>query len=171
MKRLLIAATAALMIAPVTLAQANTFIRFEMIQYEMDAEPTEVKLRIPLSLVAAFGTQIDEAISQVEMESQEIDFRAIWAEVRAAGPNEYVTVNSEDTQLQIATTDYHVTVDATDDKGHMVKAKIPLALGDLLFGSPMDTQTLIDTLATFTDQDLLTVEGDRIEARAWIEIQ
>ena len=171
MKRFLVAVVAALTIAPVALAQSNTFIRFEMIQYETDGEPTEVKLRIPLSLVAAFGTQIDEAISEVEMESHDIDFRAIWAEVRAAGPNEYVTVNSDDTQLRIATTDTHVRVNATDDDGHTVNAKIPLALGDLLFGNDLDAESLVATLATFTDQDLLTVEGDRMEARAWIEVQ
>ena len=172
MRKTLITTALALILVPAALAQENTFLRFEMVAYETDEAPTEVKLRIPLSLIAAFDTQIDEAIEEVRMHNENLDLRAIWAEVRAAGPNEYVYVNSEDTKLNISTTETHVRILATDDENREITALIPLALGDLLFGSDQsNAQELIAVLATFTDQDLLTIEGDGIDARAWIEVQ
>jgi hypothetical protein len=118
MKKSIIAATVALMIAPTALA-GSAFIRFEMIEYKNDEAPTEVKMRIPLSLFSALSGQINEAISEVELENEDFDLRAIWAEVRAAGPNEYVTVNSEDARIRIATTETHVEIQATDEEGHV----------------------------------------------------
>lgn len=172
MRKTLTIALMALMITPAALAQ-EAFLRFEMISYESGESPTEVKLRIPLSLISAMSSQIEEAISEVEMEHDNIDLRVLWAEIRAAGPNDYVEINSEDTKLKISTTETHVRIVASDDELQQVTAEIPLALGDLLFGSPDDisVEELIATLSTFTDQPLLTVEGDRIEASAWIELQ
>ncbi|MDJ0840543.1 MAG: hypothetical protein QNK37_28800 [Acidobacteriota bacterium] len=169
MKKLIATALTALLFMPATLAGENKFLRFELTDYST-ATPTEVKVRIPLSLLAAFSEKFDEAISEVEFDDRDIDFKEIWKEVRAAGPNEYVEVNTEETKLKISTTETHVNVKATGENGETVTASVPLELGDLLFGyGDRTADDLIEALGNFTDQDLLTVEGEKMEARAWIE--
>ncbi|MDJ0838083.1 MAG: hypothetical protein QNK37_16325 [Acidobacteriota bacterium] len=170
MKKVFVAALTALFFLPtLTAAEAAKFLRFEMVETSNET-PTEVKLRIPLSLLAAFTEKIDEAVAEVELNDQDIDFKAVWDEVRAAGPNEYLEINSEDTYLKVTTTETHVKVDATGDNGEAVTASFPLALGDLLFSyGDLSSGDLLNELAQMTGQDLLTLEGDTVSARAWVE--
>ena len=170
MKKLLYTAVIALIFVPATLAATpGKFLRFEMTETESGASPTEVNVRIPLSLLNVFSDQIDEAISEVELENEGLDLRIIWEEIRAAGPNEYVEINQEGTHLKISTTETHVQIEATEDDRE-ITASFPLALGDLIFQyGDQETTDLIAALSEFTDQDLFTIDGDGIQARAWIE--
>ena len=170
MKKLFVTAIATLMFLPtLTAAEAGKFLRFELVETSKET-PTEVKIRIPLTLLGAFTDKIDEAIAEVELEDQDIDFKAVWEEVRNAGPNEFVEVTSDDTHLKVSTTETHVVVDATGDNGETVSASIPLALGDLIFSyGEMSSADLLNELAQMTGQELLSVKGDTVNATAWIE--
>ena len=172
MRKLLVTVLTALFATPILLAGdgAGKFLRFEMIEYKTDGEPTEIRVRIPLSMIAAFRGPIDEALAEIDFDGHEIDFRDVWEKVRETGDNEYADIRQDDAEIKVATEGEYVIVKVHQKKGgQKITAKIPMALGDLLFGSRASTEELIEALADFDGEDLFTMEGDNMEMRAWID--
>ncbi len=168
MKKKILAAFTLLLTASFALA-ADPFIKFELKDFSSGETPTEVKISLPFGMLEALKPTIDNALNEVELHDNEIDLRAIWQEVKNAGPNEYVSIKDGDKSVQVATTETHIVI-KVDEDGEDINVTIPLALADALLGQEHpDFDKVIDTLLEFRGQDLLTITGSKIEARAWIE--
>lgn len=142
-----------------------------------------VKMSMPLSIIRSLGPAFNDAVSDVQMhedfQGRDIDFRAIWAEVRAAGPHHYVEIHQEDATVNVHTDETHLYITASgvdsggDGELNLTNAeiKVPLMLGDVLFGDSetIDFQALIDALETMQGEDLVTVTSDDKNIRVWVQ--
>ncbi len=146
------------------------FFRLELVEYSSE-EPTEVKLRIPFTMVSALRPTLQDALDDVHLGDEDIDLRAIWEEVKAVGPHDFLEVKSKDGDFKVSTTQTHLVILAEETDEGAVTIRFPLSLGELLLGARenVDVDLLLEELAKFTDEDLMTIEGDRMELRAWIE--
>lgn len=146
------------------------FFRLEIVEYTNE-EPTEVKLRIPFSMVEALRPALQKALQDIEFGDQNLDLRAIWEELKATGPHDYLEVKGKDGNFKISTTETHLVIQADETKEGKVEIRFPLSLGELLLGAreDLDVDSILEELANFTQEDLMTIEGDRMELRAWIE--
>lgn len=167
-----------LMIAAVTVpavfsAEPQRFLRFEMTAQENGEGPTRVNVRVPLALISVLSNQFDEVLDEIHYEDQDIDWMSIWNEVKEIGPNEYVEVNTDDTYLRITTTDDTIVIVANDKDSNefgSIEAEIPMALVDAILGG-INGEDLADALASFEGEELFSVTGDKLNARAWVEVQ
>ncbi len=172
MKRALLTALIAGLAAQLAFASGPAKVfRMELVETKSGEEPTEVKLRVPLSLVRAMAPKLQEALNDADFEAKGINFREVWQEVRDAGPNHYVEVKHEDGTFNVSTTETHLLIEADEENEGKVNIKVPLALGDLLFNleQPIDVEEALDALSNMEGQDLIVITGDHINMRAWIE--
>lgn len=133
-------------------------------------EPVSIQLNFPISLIQTMAPNINEALQNVEMESKNVDLRAIWRDVRAAGPNEYVNVNKSDAHIRVSTTETQVTIDIDSEEEGTIKVTMPLALGDLILGGSGNV-TAEQVLASLENWqgDLVTISGDKVNGHIWID--
>ena len=170
-KAFIFTALFAMLTAPLALAGEGKLLCFDLVSYEEET-PTEIKLRLPLSLLKSFTPAVQNALDQVQMEHKQVDLREIWREVRATGPNNYVEINQDHTKVLVATSETHLKIRFSSKKEGDITAEIPLEVGDILFAAEgeADVEALIEALTELSDQgDLLTIEGAQVEGRAWIQ--
>ena len=172
MKKLIASVATLLFLSAFTMAGEGKMIRVEVLEQSGET-PNEIKLNLPLSMLASLAPQVQQAIEQGldegELNGQQIDFRSIWREVRATGPNNYVEVNGEDGNITVSTTDTHLEINVTED-GKNLQARVPLELGDAIFDAESfgNFEDLYELLANF-EGDLLTVVGDEVNVRVWVD--
>jgi len=171
MRKSLFTAFLTLTLAPGLFAGEGKFFRFEMTETESNGTPTEVKVRIPLSIVGAMSSQIEEAFEQANFEVQEMDVREIWAEVREAGDNEFVEINQDGAHIKVSTEGEFLLVSVEENENDQtINIKVPLSLGDLIFAEEgPDVEALLEELSNFTDVELFSIESEKVNAKAWIE--
>ncbi len=140
------------------------------VQEEEGGEPISVQLNFPLSMIQTMAPNINEALQNVEAENKDVDLRAIWRDVRAAGPNEFVNVNKADTHIRVSTTETQVMIDIDSVSEGTIKVTMPLALGDLILGSNPNV-TVEQVLASLENWqgDLVTISGDKVNGHVWID--
>ncbi len=154
-----------MLLAQAAFAQ-NYFLKCELIEND-DNAPTEIKLSIPLGLLEAMKPSFDEAIGHAKLETHGVNLREIWEQIRNAGPNEYVNINSDDQNVRVSTTETHIVVDVEGDEN--IHLTVPLAVVEAIFGGDnIDFDQMIDALVGMAGQDLLNITGD-VTARAWVE--
>ncbi len=133
------------------------------------AEDQDIRVQVPIAMLESFRPAITDALSQAQMDGKEIDFRALWQEIKAAGPNEYVSINNEDGNIKVSTTETHLVIKG-DQGGDVFDVKLPLALGDaLLAGEQVDFEALMAALDGLQGQDLVNVDTADAQIRVWIE--
>ena len=157
-----------------TALAADPMLHVEMrVTEEGQAEPIEINLNIPFGLLRSMAPNVQEHIGEINLgEHESVDLQAIWQEIRNAGPNNYVDIKSEDADVVVSTTESHVNIDVTSAEEGNIKIRVPLALGDLLFANAnleeIDIEELIDSLSEM-EGDLVTIEGDRVNGRVYID--
>ena len=172
-KRVLSLTIASFLVGQVAFAGTNTtrFVNVDITSYEGD-QPTEIKLRVPMSLIKAMAPQVRDAVNEAAVTAdQQMNMKLIWDEVRKSGPTEFVEILGEDQNVSVATTEEDLKLSVnSDDMGEM-KISIPLALGDALFNQEgvFDFDSLLAALDQMEGQELVTIEGDRIDGRIWID--
>ena len=168
MKRTALIILALALSAPAVLA-SSPIIRIEVKEYS-NSEPTDVKLSIPASMLEAFRPAFEEAIADIDIDGQELDLRGIWQEVRAAGPNEYVTINDGRESLSVSTTETDLVIQVFEDGEVDANIRIPLEIGDLLLGGDtVDMDGLMDLLDSMRGLDLIRVDSNDADIRIWVE--
>ena len=168
MKKLATALMTLLFAIPFVAAGDGQFIKFELTETSKSETPTEVKLSLPFSMLEALRPQFEKALSEIEFDGHEIDLKAIWQEVKNTGPNDYVEVRDEQGTVLVSTTATHIVIKIDHDE--KMNISVPLALGDaFLGGQQINFDEVLDTLMALKGQDLLTISGDTVNARAWIE--
>ena len=133
------------------------------------ADDQDIKVQVPIAMLEAFRPAITDALSQASLENHEIDFRALWQEMKAAGPNEYVNINNGDGQITVSTTQTHLVVNGDQDD-QQFHVQVPLSLGDALFsGEQVDFDALLATLSQLEGQDLINVNSSEAKIRVWVQ--
>lgn len=145
------------------------FINVDMTAQEA-GEPVNFKLRIPMSLLNAMAPQLEQAFEQATVENEEFNLREMWAQIKDSGPMRFAEIDGPDAKVIVETTENHlqVAVDSADEGE--INLKLPLALGAVLFEQEtMDVESLTSALENLAGEDLLTIEGDKVQGRIWVD--
>ena len=66
-----------------------------------NGEGMKMNMTLPISLLESFKPKIEEALSSVKIKGHEIDFTAIWASVKEAGPTDFVEISHENEHIKV----------------------------------------------------------------------
>ena len=180
MKRLLLAALALLVAAPL-------FAQTPWIHVEVDEtgeDDTRVRINLPLSVVqVALEAAPDKIISDGDLHLRHVDkdldiesLRKMWAELREAGDAEFVTVEEENETIRVRREGDFIRIDI-DDRGdgesEQVHVDIPVTVVDALFSGDGDTLNIEDALSELSNErgDIVRVEDGDTKVRIWIDAQ
>jgi hypothetical protein len=136
---------------------------------EQEGEPTQVKLRIPIAMASALAPQIQEALDSIEA-NETNNLRELWNQIRKVGPNRYAEIHSKDADVTVDTDREHLLVAIDSEEQGRLDIKVRLELGDLLFSaSATQAETLIKAASNMTGRDLVSIKGDKLNGRIWID--
>jgi len=145
------------------------FINIDLTTVENGA-PADIKLRLPLSLAGVLAPQIQGAMAEVRTAQGDVNLRDMWAQIKNAGPMRLVDVSGPDANVTVDTTDDHLVVRVDSADEGRVHIQVPLALGAVFFeNDTVDVPAMLSALEALSGQDLLTIEGDRVNGRIWID--
>ncbi len=178
MKRLLLAALALLVAAPL-------FAQTPWIHVEVDEtgeDDTRIRVNLPLSVVqVALEAAPDKIISDGELHLRHVDkdldiesLRKMWAELREAGDAEFVTVEEENETIRVRREGGFIRIeidDRTDGEPEQVHVDIPVTVVDALFSGDGETLNIKDALAELSKErgDIVRVDDGETKVRIWID--
>lgn len=130
----------------------------------------DIQLRLPLAMIKIFGQDLDASLAEVNFDGTEVDVRQMWKDLRKAGPNNFIDIKGEGEDINISTTRDRLFVTVTAE-GENMKLSMPLAFGDAFFAheGALNLDDIINDLKKFRGQDVITIEGDTINGRVWID--
>lgn len=149
------------------------FLRVELKEYSQHPEnPTEVKLRLPLTMFSAIKGNFNEAFNEAGFAENYAMWSAAWQEVVAQGPMDFVEIKDGDSNFKLSTTATHLVIEAQEvDELETVNIRIPLLLGSVFFdGERFPTmEEIIFAVSELPTESLLEVTGEQLDMRVWIE--
>ena len=147
---------------------ATPLVRLHMKEHSGEGAPTEIDLRLPLTMLGAFAPQLEQGLGQVNLDDQNIDLRSMWQSLRDAGPSQIVSIDGPDGTVEVATTATHLEVRV--DQNEKINVSISLELVNaFLSGESLDVEAITIALESMQGQDLINITGDKMELRAWVE--
>lgn len=180
MKRTLIALVAilALAAAPYALAQEQT--RWVNVHVTENSSNTNVEVHLPLNLVLTVLRNVDVENfhkGHVDLElddDMDINFAEILAAVKDAPDGKFVTVTSDEADVNVHKKGgmLFVTVDQKGDEMAKVEVTMPMELMDALsFGekNTLDVAALLGSLDRLPNGELVKVTSNEANVRVWIE--
>jgi hypothetical protein len=148
---------------------------------ETGADPTNVAVNMPLSLIEAALKLVPEEVHQeIDVELNEVDFdledlRQFWKDVKDIDDATFVTVESAEETVKVAKEgDLLVarTTERTAD-GAQVDVRFPFAVLDALFQGTgeheLDLVGAARALAQYGDGDIVTVNDGTTQVRVWVD--
>ena len=148
---------------------------------EGGAEPTQVAVNLPLSLIeAAIKLVPEEVHKEIDVELNEVDFdledlRQFWAEVKDVQDATFVTVQSPDETVKIAKEGDMLVARTTEKSadGAQVDVRFPFAVLDAMFQGTdeheLDLVGAVRALAEYGDGDIVTVDDGETRVRVWVD--
>jgi hypothetical protein len=145
------------------------------------AEPTEVAVNLPLSLIEAALKLIPEEVHRdIDLELNEVDFdledlRQFWKDVRDTHDATFVTVTSPDETVKIAKEGELLIARTTErtEHGAQVDVRFPFAVLDALFQGTdeheIDLVGAARALAEYGDGDIVAVDDGETKVRVWVD--
>jgi len=180
MKRqvLVLIALAAFLAAPAAFAGDET--RWINVHVTENSSNTNVEVHLPLNLVLTVLRNVDVENfhgGHVDLELDEdmdIDFPEIMAAVKDAPDGKFVTVKSDEADVNVHKQGgtLFVTVNQKEDEMAKVEVTVPLELMDALsFGeeNTLDVAALLQSLDTLPNGELVKVTSNEANVRVWIE--
>ena len=151
-------------------AQDNQ-VRTINIDFRDEGQNTTMNMSLPITVIESFRPHIEQALESVQQGDHQIDFQEIWQAVKDAGPTDFVEIKSEDADVKVSTTDTELRVSVQEKQdGHDIDVAIPLAVCEALFaGGELDLDAIVTALEDMAGQNLITITGDQINGRVWIE--
>jgi hypothetical protein len=177
-KVLALVALAALLAAPTAFAGDET--RWINVHVTENSTNTNVEVHLPLNLVLTVLRNVDVENfhgGQVDLdldEDMDINFPEIMAAVKDAPDGKFVTVTSDEADVNVHKQGgtLFVTVNQKDDEMAKVEVTVPLELMDALsFGeeNTLDVAALLQSLDTLPNGELVKVTSNEANVRVWIE--
>jgi hypothetical protein len=148
---------------------------------ETGADPTEVAVNLPLSLIEAALKALPEQVHrEIDLELNEVDFeledlRQFWQDVRGLEDATFVTVESPDETVEIAKEGELLVARTTErsEGGAKVDVRFPFAVLDALFQGTeeheVDLVGAARALAEYGDGDIVTVDDGETKVRVWVD--
>ena len=180
MKRtiLFLVALVALLAAPA--ASAGDETRWVNVNVTENSSNTNVEVHLPLNLVLTVLRNVDVENfhgGQVDLDLDEdmnINFPEILAAVKDAPDGKFVTVTSDEADVNVHKEGgtLYVTVNQKEDEMAKVEVTVPIELmGALGFGeeNALDVTALLESLDTLPNGELVKVTSNEANVRVWIE--
>ncbi len=181
-----IALLAALLVVLSTIANAQepTKEKTPWIHIQVNSEGDDaekVNINLPLSLVeVAIDIVPDEALEEAQGHLDHhglsiSDLRRLWQEFRAAGEEEFVTVEKQGERVHILRRGEHIVieVDQTDDETgkEEVHVEVPVAVVDALLSGEGEQFNLREAVAQLKDHrgDIVRVDDGKSRVRIWVD--
>ena len=170
--------------APAALQASDTMTLHVEVSNE-DSDGENIKMTMPLELIAAMASSIDPDKSVTaeifeEFEDEGFDLRNFWQEVKDGNINEFFNLEVEDAKIRAWRENgmFHLTVDAGEggvevagrDRAHIV-VTIPENLMDLLVEADGDLapEDMVAELRAMGPMTLIEVDTDKAQVRIWLE--
>lgn len=177
-KVLVLVALAALLAAPT--ASAGDETRWINVHVTENSTNTNVEVHLPLNLVLTVLRNVDVENfhgGQVDLdldEDMDINFPEIIAAVKDAPDGKFVTVTSDEADVNVHKQGgtLYVTVNQKDDEMAKVEVTVPLELMDALsFGeeNTLDVAALLQSMDQLPNGELVKVTSNEANVRVWIE--
>ena len=171
-------AIAALLAAPATHAQEET--RWVNVHVTENSSNTNVEVHLPLNLVLTVLRNVDVENfhgGHVDLEIDEdmdINFPEILQAVKDAPDGKFVTVTSDEADVNVHKQGGTLYVDVNQKEDEMAKVKVtvPMEMMDALsFGEDytLDVAALLESFDNLPDGNLVTVTSEEANVRVWIE--
>jgi len=177
-KVLALVALVALLAAPAAFAGDET--RWVNVHVTENSSNTNVEVHLPLNLVLTVLRNVDVENfhgGQVDLDlddDMDINFPEIIAAVKDAPDGKFVTVTSDEADVNVHKQGgtLYVTVNQKDDEMAKVEVTVPLELMDALsFGeeNTLDVAALLQSMDQLPDGELVKVTSNEANVRVWIE--
>jgi hypothetical protein len=171
-------AIAALLAAPATYAQEET--RWVNVHVTENSSNTNVEVHLPLNLVLTVLRNVDVENfhgGHVDLhldDDMDINFPEILQAVKDAPDGKFVTVTSDEADVNVHKQGgtLYVDVDQKEDEMAKVKVTVPMEMMDALsFGEDhtLDVAALLESFDKLPDGNLVTVTSQEANVRVWIE--
>ena len=183
----------ALLLTPATLVMAQEssltgptdpagtpWIHIQVVEEGVDAE--KISINLPLSLIqVAIDVAPEDALSeaQVRLEQHGLsvsDLRRLWNELRDAGQEEFVTVESNEERVRVLRRGDDIVVDveesaAQEEEGKTVHIEVPVSVVDGLLSGEGEELNLDQMVARLQDQrgEIVRVNEGENQIRIWID--
>jgi len=178
MKKYFIIVAGMMLLAGMVLAEEPTrWINVHVLDL---GDNTKVDVRVPLSLVSVAldcvkTDQLSNGKLKLKFDDTDVDFKAIWQELRKHDNTDFVKVDSPEANVTVSRKGalmlVNVVEKAEKDAG-TIEVKIPVTLMDALAKSEkdeIDLKAFVAELSKMTSGDLVTVKQKDAEVRIWIE--
>jgi len=178
MKKYFIIVAGMMLLAGMVLAEEPTrWINVHVLDL---GDNTKVEVRVPLSLVSVAldcvkTDQLSNGKLKLKFDDTDVDFKAIWQELRKHDNTDFVKVDSPEANVTVSRKGalmlVNVVEKAEKDAG-TIEVKIPVTLMDALAKSEkdeIDLKAFVAELSKMTSGDLVTVKQKDAEVRIWIE--
>ena len=165
-------------------AQTPTKAKTPWIHIEVNGEGNDaeqVNINLPLSLVeVAVDVAPDEALEKasVHLDHHDLsigDLRRLWQEFRAAGEEEFVTVEKEGERVHISRRGEHIIIEVDQTKDgtgtEEVHVEVPVVVVDALLSGEGEQFNLREAVAQLKGQrgDIVRVDDGESRVRVWID--
>ena len=157
---------------------SNPWLHLEV--NENTADPTLVKVNLPLSMIdAALSVVKDENLKsgRLKLDTHDIsvaDMRRLWSELKKSGNADFVTVQKKDESVKIARQGNFLLVKVTESgkKASKVDLRIPFHVVDALLSGPGDELNLKAAITAMQQNgtgEILTVHDNETHVRIWVD--
>ncbi len=162
-------------------ANAAPAEKYLHVKVEDPTTSANVHVNVPLSLAEAILPAInnqnlhDGKVSFHYSDVNSVDLRTILNAVRTAPDNEFVTVNSNDSDVRVAKSNGNIVVHVIDkqDRGQKVDVTVPIKVADALVATAnngqLDVASALRALSDAGDIVLVTVHDSSERVRVWID--
>ena len=177
-KALILVTVVALLAAPAAFAADET--RWVNVHVTENSSNTNVEVHLPLNLVLTVLRNVDVENfhgGHVDLELDEdmdINFPEILQAVKDAPDGKFVTVTSDEADVNVHKQGGTLYVDVNQKEDEMAKVKVtvPMEMMDALsFGeeNTLDVAALLESFDKLPDGNLVTVTSEEANVRVWIE--
>ena len=171
-------AVAVLLAAPA--ASADEGIRWVNVQVTENSSGTNVEVHLPLNLVLTVLRNVDVENfhgGHIDLElddDMDINFPEIMQAVKDAPDGKFVTVTSEEADVNVHKEKgtLYVTVNQKEDEMAQVEVTMPMEMMDALtFGekNTLDVTALLESFDNLPNGELVKVTSNDANVRVWIE--
>ena len=171
-------AVVALLAAPAAFAEDET--RWVNVHVTENSSNTNVEVHLPLNLVLTVLRNVDVENfhgGHVNLElddDMDIDFAEIMAAVKDSPDGKFVTVTSDEADVNVRKEGGNIYVDVNQKEDEMAKVQVtvPMELMDAFtFGeeNTLDVAALLESIDKLPDGELVKVTSEEANVRVWIE--
>lgn len=138
-----------------------------------------VNVHLPLGMILTVMESVkvegfDAGKIKLEGAEAEIDWPALLAAVKAGPVGKYVTVTSDEANVDVSKTEKNLLINVhqkTDEKAE-VAVRLPVELLDSIVvdsDNKLDLAKILRSFKTLPNGDIVTVKSDEANVRVWVE--